>query len=77
MTLDFTKIAPQIGEMVAKIKSGSQERQEHLKCAQNKLCDKNLKKLKRKIIGARTPNWSPAGLFEGLSQHYPCSICPF
>lgn len=73
MTLDITRIAPQIGDMVAKIKSGSEERHEHLKCAQNKLCDKNLniESLKRKIIGARTPNWSPAGLFEGLSQHYP------
>jgi hypothetical protein len=73
MTLDITKIAPQIGEMVVKIKSGAQERREHLKCAQDKLCDKNLnpEALKRKIISAHTTNWSPAGLYEGLSLHFP------
>jgi hypothetical protein len=78
MTLDITRIAPQIGDMVTKIKSGSQERREHLKCAQDKLCDKNLNPevLKRKIIGARTPNWSPAHLFEGLSLHFPSPLVP-
>jgi hypothetical protein len=78
MTLDLTKIAPQIGEMVTKIKSGNQERQEHLKFAQDKLCDVgiNIEKLKRKIIDAKTPNWSPAGLVEGLSLHYPSPPVP-
>jgi len=78
MTLDLTKIAPQIGEMIIKIKSGNQERQEHLKYAQDKLGDAgiNIEKLKRKILDAKTPSWSPAHLFEGLSQHYPAPPIP-
>ena len=77
MTLDITKIAPQIGDMVIKIKSGSQERREHLKCALDKLCDKsvNIEKLKRKIAAARTP-WPVAGLCDGLNLHYPAPPVP-
>jgi hypothetical protein len=78
MTLDVTKIASQIEEMVLKIKSGSQERQEHLKHARDKLNDSNvnLEKLKRKIASAKTPNWSPAGLYDGINQHYPAPPVP-
>ena len=78
MTLDITQIASQIGEMVGKIKSGTQERREHLKCAHAKLCDDsiNLERLKHKIISARTPNWSAAGLVEGLNLHYPAPPIP-
>ncbi len=78
MTLDITRIAPQIGEMIARAKSHSQEYREHLQCAQDKLGDKNLnpEALKRKIAGAHTPNLSPAGLWEGLSQHYPAPPLP-
>jgi hypothetical protein len=78
MTLDLTEIAPQIAEMIAKIKSSNQEQQEHLKCAQDKLSDTgiNIEKLKRKIINAKTPSWSPAGLVEGLSQHYSAPPIP-
>lgn len=73
MTLDITRVASQVGDMIGKIKSGRSERQEHLKCAADKLCDKNinLESLKRKIILAKTPNWSPAGLVDGLSLHNP------
>lgn len=78
MTLDLHKITPQIGDMVTKLKSGNQERQEHLKCALDKLCDKNinLDKLEKKIKMARTQHWSPAGLFEGLDLHFPAPIPP-
>lgn len=77
MTLDITKISPQIGDMILKIKSGTQERSEHLKCAAGKLCDQtiNLELLKRKIAGARTP-WPIAGLYDGLAQHYPAPSAP-
>ncbi len=79
MTLDLTRVASQIGEMITKLKSGSRERQEHLKYAMDKLCDSsvNFESLKRKIAGARTPNWSPALLFEGLSERYSAPAAPF
>ncbi len=78
MTLDITKIAGQIGDMVIKMKSGNQGLREHLKCAQDKLCDStiNLEALKRKIADAKTPNWSPAGLYDGLGRHYPAPPVP-
>jgi hypothetical protein len=77
MTLDITKISSQIGDMIVKIKSGSQERSEHLKYAVDTLCDQtiNLELLKRKIAGARTP-WPVAGLYDGLSRHYPSPAAP-
>jgi hypothetical protein len=54
MTLDITKVASQVGDMANKIKSSNQERREHLKCAFDKLCDKNtnVESLKRKIADA-------------------------
>jgi hypothetical protein len=78
MTLDITKIAPQIGDMVVKIKSGAQERREHLKYAQDKLCDKSLnpEALKRKIVSAHTTSWPPAVLYEGLSLLFPSPAIP-
>ncbi len=77
MTLDITKISPQIGEMIAKIKSGSDERQKHLKYAADKLGDQsiNLEKLKHKIARARTP-WPVAQLYEGLGQHFSAPAAP-
>jgi len=77
MTLDLSKIASQIGDMALKIKSGSKERQEHLKCALNKLCEEglNIEKLKRKVASARTP-WPIAGLYEGLSLRYSAPQIP-
>ena len=72
MTLDLHKIVPQIGDMVAKLKSGSRVRQEHIQNALDKLCDKsvNFEKLKRKIEDSRTmAQWPIAGLVEDL-----CSV---
>jgi hypothetical protein len=78
MTLDITKVASQVGEMIVKIKSGRQDRYEHLKCALDKLCDKDLnwEKLKYKILDARTPNWSAARLVDGLDRKYPVPPVP-
>jgi hypothetical protein len=77
MTLDITKISPQIGAMVQKIKSGTQDRQARLQCANAKLSDRslNLEALKRKIAAARTP-WPVAKLYDGLAQHYPAPVIP-
>ncbi len=78
MTLDINQISNQINQMVGKIKTGSNERSEHLRAVMAKLCDPdiNLEALKRKIAAARTPNWSPAGLVDGLSQRYAAQIAP-
>jgi hypothetical protein len=77
MTLDITKVAAQVGDMVAKIKSGNDERREHLKSAVDKLGDKNinLDVLKHKIGAARTP-WPVARLWEGLNLHFPSPAVP-
>jgi hypothetical protein len=73
MTLDITEVASQIGNMVIKIKSGNQERRQHLKCAFDKLRDNNIDliKLGQKIKMAHTQHWSPAGLLEGLNLRFP------
>jgi len=79
MTLDLHKIAPQIGEMVARLKSNSREQQEHIKRALDTLCDKsiNVEKLKRKIEDSRTlSQWPIAGLAEGLCNVYPSQAVP-
>jgi hypothetical protein len=79
MTLDITKVASQVGEMVVKIKSDNQIHREHLKCAVVKLCDKNinLEMLKHKIdIAQHKTPWPVAGLYDGLDKHYPVPAVP-
>jgi hypothetical protein len=79
MSLDLHKIAPQIGEMITRIKSGSRERQEHIKNALDKLCDKsvNVEKLKRKIEDSRTlAQWPIAGLVDELFNVFPAPPTP-
>ncbi len=78
MTLDITKVASQVGDMIEKIRSGRSERLEHLTFAVDKLNDKsiNLESLKYKIMQAKTPNWSPARLVDGLSLHYASPPVP-
>lgn len=79
MTLDLTKVASQVQEMVLKIKSGDKERQEHLKYALETLSDKNIniEKLKRKISdGQGKTTWLVAGLVNSLSAHFPAPTLP-
>ena len=77
MSLDLAKVVSQVGGMVARLKAGSKERQEHLKCALDVLCNKatDLEQLKRKITSSRT-TWLVAGLVDGLAQHYEAPPCP-
>ncbi len=77
MSLDLVKVAPQIEGMVARLKDGSKERQEHLQHALSVLCgqDIDLENLKRKIAASKT-TWLVAGLVDGLSQHYTASPLP-
>ena len=75
--LDLNKIAPQIDSMVAQLKTGAKERQEHLQNALSALCKHNddFENLKRKIAASKT-TWLVAGLVEGLSQHYAAPPLP-
>ena len=79
MTLDLHKIAPQIGDMVIKLKSGSRERQAHIKNALDKAVDTslNFEKLKRKIEDSRTlAQWPIAGLVDELYSVFPAPSIP-
>ncbi len=75
--LDLNKIAPQIDSMVAQLKTGAKERQEHLQNALSALCKHNddFENLKRKIAASKT-TWLVAGLVDGLSQHYAAPPLP-
>ena len=77
MSLDLTKIVLQVERMIARLKAGSKERQEHLQCALEVLCDRDadLEHLKRKIVSSKT-TWLVAGLVDGLDQHYKAPSLP-
>jgi GNAT superfamily N-acetyltransferase len=77
VSLDLTKVAAQVGEMVTRLKAGLAERQARLDYALDTLHrqTEDLEHLKRKIIASRT-TWLVAGLVEGLDQHYPVLPLP-
>jgi GNAT superfamily N-acetyltransferase len=77
VSLDLTKVAAQVGEMVTRLKAGLAERQARLDYALDTLHrqTEDLEHLKRKIIASRT-TWLVAGLVEGLDQHYPALPLP-
>ena len=77
MSLDLTKIVLQVEGMIARLKAGSKERQEHLQCALEVLCDRDadLEHLKRKIVSSKT-TWLVAGLVDGLDRHYKAPSLP-
>jgi hypothetical protein len=77
MSLDLAKVASQVGGMVARLKAGSEERQKHLQCAFDVLCDKtiDIDSLKSKITSSRT-TWLVAGLVNELSRRYQASPAP-
>ena len=77
MSLDLTKVAEQVGSMVARLKAGGEERQERLQNALAVLQDKSLdlERLSKKIEASRT-TWLVAGLVDGLSPHYKAPPLP-
>ncbi len=77
MSLDLTGIAGEVGEMVARLKAGMAEKQEHLRHALDIIHDRsiNLDHLKNKITASRT-TWLVAGLTDGLCDHYPAPPLP-
>ena len=77
MSLDLTKVASQVGGMVATLKAGTDERQKRLNYALDVLRDKSidLNHLKKKIEGSKT-TWLVADLADGLDQHYKAPSNP-
>jgi hypothetical protein len=77
MTLDISKVAIQVGEMVEELKSDQAEHLQHLKYAQDKLNDPNLdvEKLKSKIVAAKT-TWLVPGLVDGLNKAFTAGPVP-
>ncbi len=71
MSLDLAKVISQVGYMVARLKSGRQERQERRHRALDTLHRQadQLEHLTRKIEASKT-TWLVAGLVEGLDRHY-------
>ena len=76
MSLDLIKVVAQVGDMVARLKAGSRERQEHLQFALDTLHKAtDLDYLQKKIASSKT-TWLVAGLVDGLSQHYKPPLLP-
>jgi len=77
VSLDLTKVAAQVGGMVARLKAASKERQEHLQYALDALHSRatDLDYLRRKIASSRT-TWLVAGLVDGLDCHYKTPPLP-
>jgi GNAT superfamily N-acetyltransferase len=77
MSLDLTKVAAQVGSMVARLKAGGRDREERLQNALNVLNDKSLdlERLGKKIEVSKT-TWLVAGLVDGLSPHYKSPPIP-
>jgi hypothetical protein len=71
MSLDLTKVAAQVGSMVARLKAGGEERKKRLQHALDTLRDKSIdpEQLRKKIETSKT-TWLVAGLVNGLDQHY-------
>jgi len=77
MSLDLTKVAAQVGSMVARLKAGGEERKKRLQYALNILHDKSIDpdQLRKKIEASQT-TWLVAGLVDGLDQCYKPSSLP-
>ncbi len=77
VSLDLTRVVLQVGGMVSRLKSGSEEKRKRLNYALNVLGNHatDLDRLKRKIAASKT-TWLVAGLVDGLDQHYQVSPPP-
>jgi hypothetical protein len=72
MSLDLTKVATPVGEMLHRLKDRSEQRQDHLIKAINALHSSagHFDRLKKKIEASKT-TWLVAGLVEELETSYP------
>jgi len=71
MSLNLTRVVAQVGNMLARLKAGSEERQKRLQTALDVIHSQasNFKDLQKKIASSRT-TWLVAGLVDGLDQHH-------
>jgi len=77
MSLDLTRVASQVGELLNRLKASLGERQEHLRYALDtvhKQAD-DIESLKKKIAASRT-TWLVADLVDGLGRHYQAPALP-
>ena len=77
MSLDLTKVASQVGGMVARLKAGGEERQKRLNYALDVLHNRatDIDSLRRKIASSKT-TWLVADLVDGLDRHYEAPPLP-
>ena len=77
MSLDLTKVALQVGRMVARLKAGGEEKRKRLSYALGVLGDKStdIDGLTKKIAASRT-TWLVADLVDGLAQPYQALPLP-
>jgi hypothetical protein len=77
VSLDLTKVASQVGGMVARLKDAREERQKHLQNALDVVGNEaiDLDALKRKIAASKT-TWLVANLVDTLASHYGAPPAP-
>jgi hypothetical protein len=75
VALDLTRVAVQVGDMIARIKGGETARQQRLATALATLLAQDVARLRRKIKDSKT-TWLVAGLVETLGQHIPSPPAP-
>jgi len=77
VSLDLTKIAVQVGGMVARLRDAGEERQKRLQNALDVVGNEaiDLEHLKRKIAASKT-TWLVADLVDGLASHYGAPPTP-
>ena len=77
MSLDLTKVAAQVGNMVARLKDGREERQKRLQYALDIVGNEaiDLEDLKKKIAASKT-TWLVADLVDRLAGHYGAPSTP-
>ncbi len=77
MSLDLTKVAAQVGGMIARFKDASRERQKHLEYALDTLYNRagDTDGLKRKIADSRT-TWLVADPVDRIDRHYATPAAP-
>ncbi|MFC2006904.1 DNA double-strand break repair nuclease NurA, partial [Chloroflexota bacterium] len=77
MSLDLTKVASQVEEMVARLESGASKGRERFDCALDTLRSQadSLEHLRGKIISSKT-TWLVAGLVDRLDKRYKAPPLP-
>jgi len=77
MSLDLTRVASQVGEMLSRLKSGLNERQEHLKNTMDTVSSHadRIEDLRKKIASGRT-TWLVADPVDGLDGTYKAPPLP-